>query len=228
MFITEIIQPEQYLLSATLYHGTPTKEGYLGIKEHGLEYRPDVVATKYQDHYSDMAPIEGGAYLSKEFGNAVRYSFMLAVSDEEYDDFRAREPNGYVFEFSGKDLTSVSPDEDELGNMVYDLVHAKSLPPKLQRIVDMLPNDIKAALNNDSDYMISTAGRWATNHFTHDTMRYLMRRYNNVVNYGNLRPHAVWVIPKPKEQFMKDRQGTFQTYNGYVNYAKRFGKRYEL
>jgi len=49
-----------------------------------------------------------------------------------------------------------------------------------------------------------------------------------VVNYGGIKPSAVWVIPKPNERFLRDRQGTFNTHNGYVNYAKKFGKKYDL
>jgi pyrimidine deaminase RibD-like protein len=55
-----------------------------------------------------------------------------------------------------------------------------------------------------------------------------MKRYHNVVNYGGIKPGAVWVIPKPNERFLRDRQGTFNTHNGYVNYAKRFGEKYDL
>lgn len=228
MIITEIVKPSQQLQSSILYHGTPTKAGYQGIIQQGLKVDPAVIAQKYKGQ-ENFAPLPG-VYLTKEFGNAVRYSFMSNVPDEQYADYNKQEPNGYVFEFSGQELSGVTPDEDELGNFVKKLAITKNLPPKLSRISAAIPAQIKTALQqpNVSFETIAMAGKWVVNLLNDATIQYLMKQYGNVVNYGGIKPSAVWIIPKPNERFLRDRQGTFNTHNGYINYAKRFGKRVEL
>jgi len=168
--------------------------------------------------------------MTKEFGNAVRYSFMSEVPDEKYSDYIKQEPYGYVFEFSGKNLTSVTPDEDELGSFLQKLVKTKNLPPNLARIVQTIPQQLRVKLQQpEIDFQTTAiAGKWVVNNISDATMQHLLKRYHNVVNYASINPVAVWVIPKPNERFLRDPQGTFNTYKGYVNYAKRFGKRHDL
>lgn len=228
LLLTEIAQPTKELKSSTLYHGTPKKSGYQGILDHGLKFDSDLVAQKYKGQ-ENFAPMHG-VYLTKEFGNAVRYSFMSEVSDEQYQEYVNKEPLGYVFEFSGEDLSEVSPDEDELGGFLEKLVKTKNLTPNFKKLVDSIPQEIKTKLEQPEPSFESyaIAGKWAVNKLSDPTMQYLMKRYSNVVNYGTIKPNAVWIIPKPKERFLRDRQGTFNTFDGYLNHAKKYGKRHTL
>jgi len=228
MRIDEVIQPSQQLQSSVLYHGTPAKAGYQGIASQGLKVDPEIIAQKYKGQ-ENFAPLPG-VYMTKEFGNAVRYSFMSNVPNEQYAEYLKQEPYGYVFEFSGKDLTSVTPDEDELGGFLKQLVNSKNLQPNLLRIVQSVPKELRIKLQQpEVDFeTVAIAGKWVVNNIRDATMQYLMKRYRNVVNYGGIKPSAVWVIPKPNERFLRDRQGTFNTHNGYINYAKRFGNRQPL
>ena len=226
--VAEAVVPDQKLQSSVLYHGTPTKAGYQGISSQGLKIDPELIAQKYKGQ-ENFAPLPG-VYMTKEFGNAVRYSFMSNVPDEQYAEYIKQEPNGYVFEFSGKNLATVTPDEDELGGLLRQLVNTKNLQPNLLKIVQAVPEELRVKLQRPNvDFeTIAIAGKWLVNKISDSTIQYLMKRYHNVVNYGGIKPSAVWVIPKPNERFLRDRQGTFNTHNGYVNYAKKFGKKYNL
>lgn len=228
MRIDEIVTPTQELQQSVLYHGTPTKTGYQGIANQGLRVDPELIAQKYKGQET-FAPLPG-VYLTKNFGNAVRYSFMSQVPDEQYAAYIKQEPMGYVFEFSGQDLAGVTPDEDELGNFLKQLVTAKTVPPALASIVQSVPEQLKVALQQPqvSFETIAAAGKWAVNKLSAATIQYLMRRYENVVNYGAIKPVAVWEIPKPAERFLRDKQGTFNTMGGYIDYAKKHAKRYKL
>ena len=228
MRIDEIVTPTQQLQQSVLYHGTATKAGYQGIASQGLKVDPELIAQKYKGQET-FAPLPG-VYLTKDFGNAVRYSFMSQVPDEQYAEYIKQEPMGYVFEFAGKDLTGVTPDEDELGNFLKQLVRSKNLPTALANIVQSVPEQLKTALQQPqvSFETIAVAGKWAVDKLSDATIQYLMKRYENVVNYGTIKPVAVWVIPKPAERFLKDRQGTLNTMSGYINYAKRHATRYKL
>lgn len=226
--VAEAVIPSEQIKSSILYHGTPTKAGYDGIAREGLKVNPELIAQKYKGQ-EDFAPLPG-VYMTKEFGNAVRYSFMSEVSDEQYADYIKQEPYGYVFEFSGKNLSTVTPDEDELGSFLEKLVKTKNLPPKLLGIVQSIPQQLRIKLQqSEIDFQTTAvAGKWVVNNISDATMQHLLKKYHNVVNYDSMKPIAVWVIPKPNQRFLRDRQGTFNTYNGYLNYAKRFGKRYDL
>jgi len=226
--VVEAVIPSEQLKSSILYHGTPTKAGYDGIAREGLKVNPELIAQKYKGQ-EDFSPLPG-VYMTKEFGNAVRYSFMSEVSDEQYADYIKQEPYGYVFEFSGKNLSTVTPDEDELGSFLEKLVKTKNLPPNLLGIVQSIPQQLRIKLQqSEIDFQTTAvAGKWVVNNISDATMQYLLKKYHNVVNYSSMKPIAVWVIPKPNQRFLRDRQGTFNTHNGYNNYAKRFGKRYIL
>ncbi len=226
--VAEAVAPDQQLQSSVLYHGTPTTAGYQGIANQGLKIDPKLIAQKYQGQ-ENFAPLPG-VYMTKEFGNAVRYSFMSNVPDEQYAEYIKQEPNGYVFEFLGKDLTTVSPDEDELGDLLKRLVNTKNLQPNLSKIVQAVPEELRVKLQqpNVSFETIAVAGKWLVDRISDSTIQYLMKRYHNVVNYSGIKPSAVWVIPKPNERFLRDRQGTNNTHNGYFNYANKFGKKYDL
>ncbi len=225
MKLNEIVAPTADLQLAILYHGTPTRAGYEGILRQGLKFDPAAAAQKYQGQEA-FAPLPG-VYLTKDFGNAVRYSFMSQVPDENYAAYIKTEPTGYVFEFSGQGLSSVSPDEDELGRLIEKLVKIKDLPANLSQLIQTIPQNLRNQLQQDQVNFetVAVAGKWATSKLSSATIQYLLKRYANVVSYGAIKPSAVWIIPKPTERFLRDRQGTFDTFNGYTNYAKRFGKR---
>ena len=77
-------------LNGVIYHGTPTKQGYLGILKNGLQ--PNKVDPNKYKNSKNFTPIKNGVYLTKEFGNAVRYSFMSNGSDDEYIDYLTFKP----------------------------------------------------------------------------------------------------------------------------------------
>jgi hypothetical protein len=109
---------------------------------------------------------------------------------------------------------------------------AKRIPGFLQIITNDVPPDLQQKINQspDSFEVFALVGKWLIRNkkLSPAVLQYLAKSTSNVVNYGVIRPTAVWVIPKPSEQFLRDRQGTFNTCNGYTAYAKRFGKKTQL
>lgn len=201
--------------TTTLYHGTSSLASYQGIVKNGLSYTP---SDNYEGHET-FKPLEG-AYLTKEFGNGVRYSFM--------GNRTSNEPNGYVLEFSSSDLSGTTPDEDELGSAFEKLVQKGNLPSFIKAIVDELPPQISSRMGGGEFEVFALLGKWLIRHnkLSKQVMDYLSKNSLNVVNYGVIHPIAVWVIPKPNEEFLRDRAGTFNTFGGYASYGKRYGKRF--
>ena len=221
--------PTDELRSSKLYHGTPSKHAAEQIKQHGLKYDDAVIANKYKDE-PNFAPIKDGVYLTKELGNAIRYSFM-AHGANSYEASIKSEPYGYVFEFSGEDLSTVTPDEDELGHFVVSMVNHKNLKPALSAIVARIPKELrrKIEFSPDSFETVALAGKWLVNAgMSKRVVQYLMKNKDNVVNYGTMKPRAVFIIKKPDDQFLRDKHGTFNSFDGYIKWGKEHSKRVEL
>jgi len=223
---------ESYLTtdSSALFHGTPTKEFAQGILKEGLKYNEALVAKKYQGE-ENFEPLKG-VYLSRDFGNAVRYSFM-PQNVESYSEEVKQHPNGYVFEFSVSDLSQTTPDEDELGMALEKIYKSSSKPEFFTKAFEKLPMDLKNRLNDSSVNFETYAliGKFFINNnlLSNQVLKYLSRFNKNLVNYGTIFPKAYWIVPKPlTSPHLKDRQGTFNTFGGYANYAKQKGKRIEL
>ena len=97
-------------------------------------------------------------------------------------------------------------------------------------LIQGIPENLKSQLSHPdvSFETIAVAGKWLVSKLKPQTLQYLMQKYINVVNYGIMKPVAVWKIPKPEQRFLRDRQGTFDTLNGYINWANRYGKKQPL
>lgn len=240
MKISEIIQPDKSLRAATLYHGTSTKDAAESIKRNGLKSQPQILQQKYSGHES-MIPIAGGIYLTRDFGNAVRYSFMSEVKDEQYLQFVKSEPYGYVFEVDGSQLTGVTPDEDQYGNILHQIVLRNPTTPQLSALLSRIPTHLRSTLQQKSiDYpTVALAGKWFIHNSSPSLQAYALNRYSNVVNFGTMMPTAVWTIPKPDRRHLQDRgwrrdgtgkpvPGSYDTMRAYAVYGKRWGSRQTL
>jgi len=210
-----------------IFHGTPTKKFAQGILKEGLKYDETFVAKKYHGE-ENFKPLKG-TYLSKDFGNAVRYAFM-PQNIVNYSEEIKQHPDGYVFEFSTSDLSQTTPDEDELGASLERVYKSSNKPEFIVKIFQELPPDLKSRLDNPSVNFETYAliGKYFLNKnlLNSDIIKYLSRFNKNLVNYGTIYPKAHWIIPKPlNSPHLKDRQGTNNTFGGYENYAKREGKR---
>ena len=106
MKIFEIVAPttQQY---DTWYHGSPSKKGAELNMKNGLAYDDKWVEQKYKTE-PEFAPMKDGVYITKDLGQAYRYTLMGKHPDK----------TGYIFKFPGSHLQSISNDEDEMGNYI--------------------------------------------------------------------------------------------------------------
>jgi hypothetical protein len=105
------VAPDARLRGLKLYHGTPTTRQADGILKHGLH--PD-----QQTNYThQLRPTAGHVYLSTDPYYAIKYALgenARRRSASEYADRFC-----YVFVFSGRDLTHIVPDEDSIGDFLW-------------------------------------------------------------------------------------------------------------
>jgi len=200
MKITEIVAPttQQY---DTWYHGTNSKQRANKIIANGIKYDSDWVEQKYKME-PEFAPMKDGVYITKDLGNAYRYSIM-GTHPDSYD--YSSDPDGYIFKFAGSDLQSISNDEDEIGKYIVDNLNNY---PELQGKIT--PEIIKGANdkseNSNAFKWIAMAGKIALQNLSKDKIDTLLNTLDsiNLVHYGVLNPFAMIVTPRiNEEQFKK-------------------------
>ena len=225
MKITEIVEPttQQY---DTWYHGTNSKQRANQIIANGIKYDGDWVEKKYKME-PEFAPMKDGVYITKDLGNAYRYSIM-GTHPDSYD--YSSDPDGYIFKFAGSDLQSISNDEDEIGKYIVDNLNNY---PELQGKIT--PEIIKGANdkseNSNAFKWIAMAGKIALRNLSKDKIGTLLNTLDtkNLVHYGTLHPVAVITTPKiGEEEFDKLLTGKVTTFKPLADYVAKYGKERKL
>ena len=107
--------PRQSDLAQVYYHGTPKEENAKSIMANGIN-APDLSTRS-----GYLKPVEGKVYITPKISYASIYAIGgdIAGSDasrmiENYGQY------GYVFVIDGQQLKDIQPDEDSVGEMVYN------------------------------------------------------------------------------------------------------------
>jgi hypothetical protein len=225
MKIFEIVAPttQQY---DTWYHGTNSKKRADQIIANGIKYDGDWVEKKYKME-PEFAPMKDGVYITKDLGNAYRYSIM-GTHPDSYD--YSSDPNGYIFKFAGSDLQSISNDEDEIGKYIVDnLNNYPELQGKITPEIIKGAND-KSKTSNAFKY-IAMAGKIALQNLSKDKIDTLLNTLDsiNLVHYGVLNPFAVIVTPRiNEEQFKKLVGKKVNSFKTLTDFVIRNGKETKL
>lgn len=128
--LLEMAQPSETVRGKTYWHGTDTLKAAESIMKNGLD--PAHTDTKYGDAQPLGRPVKDHVYLTSKLDYAVIYALggdMVGTmkdhphSDAEMKIYR-KDPYGYVFEFDGKDLVDVQPDEDSVGELLGNYARA--------------------------------------------------------------------------------------------------------
>ncbi len=105
----------------TYYHGTSGENGEKIIKE-GIK-APEIVGK------TRLSPVKGKQYITTDLGYAIIYAIRGDIFGTSYknnsNDF------GYVFEIPGKNIEDIRPDEDSVGEIIYNELKSKKRNDKL-------------------------------------------------------------------------------------------------
>jgi hypothetical protein len=213
MKIFEIVAPttQQY---DTWYHGTPSKKGAELIMKNGLAYDDKWVEQKYKTE-PEFAPMKDGVYITKDLGQAYRYTLMGKHPDK----------TGYIFKFPGSHLQSISNDEDEMGN--YIVKNLEQYPELNGKISNQI---IKGAMEGEYKEC-AMAGKIALQYLSKDKIDTLLNTLDsiNLVHYGKLQPISVIEVPKiGKEEFEKLLTDKVTTFKPLADYVTKYGKERKL
>lgn len=103
--ICEMSKPTSVITNKTYYHGTNAIDKAKSIMKHGISFGKAL--SIYTGH---EAPVEGKVYITPNLDIALGYATRTGGDSV----------HGYLFVIDGSELTSVEPDEDDVGILIVD------------------------------------------------------------------------------------------------------------
>lgn len=108
--------PRQADIVKIYYHGTPKIDSGESILINGIK-PPDLQNRKKQM----TTPVEGKVYLTPHIDYAIIYCIGANMAGHSLPEKWINEnPFGYLFIIDGKSLIDIQPDEDSVGEMIYN------------------------------------------------------------------------------------------------------------
>jgi hypothetical protein len=122
---TSMAMPREVDFNKTYYHGTSKEENAKSILQNGIQ-PPDLTLKKKHK----LTPEKGKVYITPALDYALIYAlgYNMAGQDisDQYDVKEKKEIYGYIFVIDGKQLKDIQPDEDGVGEILYDYVAMKN------------------------------------------------------------------------------------------------------
>lgn len=207
--------PARLYTEEVFYHGTPTKEKAYKIVAGGIQPGCHVDATA-------LTPAEGVVYVTKDLAYAVIYALGGALLGYETPDNLVREYGryGYVFAIPGDQIGVVDPDEDSIGEMIYN-----KEPPWLREIAEDVLQGVETAfpgdyyegqgylllnLVDDGEYAAwAEAGKILIRHLSEDEVIDLIEAGAHIAHHGSLCPSEAWRIDRRRSQELSEDASNF-------------------
>ena len=122
---TSMAMPREVDLAKTYYHGTSKEENAKNILQNGIQ-PPDLTLKKKHK----LTPVKGKVYITPALDYALIYALganMIGQDMSKDSDITVKkEFYGYIFVIDGKQLKDIQPDEDGVGEILYDYIAAKN------------------------------------------------------------------------------------------------------
>lgn len=193
-----------------VYHGTPFLDAASKIKEQGL--RSNSKKRVGGDDKGYFKPLGKRNYITKEKWNATRYSFMKPNSYRgHWESFIKEEPFGFVFEFevSKSDLL---PDEDEIGNIVYNFLKNKK-HSYIEKYINDINSKLLSEVKKGSFKAYAAVGKIIEPKLSHDDLIKVIDDSSSFSIEKNIKPTRCFKIQKPDNQFFKTPEEYFEYFS---------------
>lgn len=204
-YISEMAVPRQEDLSKTYYHGTSTEKAIDGIIKNGIN-PPDLTFKPK----NNLTPVEGKVYITPE----LRYAIIYAIGGDMlgskwYDpEFKRNEQYGYLVVIDGNQLKDIQPDEDGLGELLYD----KKAPNWLQKLaqLNLAPSTLNKISQGEYSYF-AKAGKVLVKKMSDQQKLEIISLGTHIAHTGNIQYKEIWKFDKLKtEQLEKDGSNFFK------------------
>lgn len=200
--------PSENLRNMILYHGTIGTPNAKLIMKQGLKGQET-------QGLSLMSPVANRAYLSQDLRYAIIYAIggdmlghEMRIAKEDKD------PYGYVFLVKGENIEDIQPDEDSVGEFLYNILRKSDLSHEERTIRDFLmlavsPVQLKRIKEGEYAYFAS-GGKRALKSMPDWMKHYLIdNAKSHVAATGKLMPSEVWRIDRRKTINLKKDGSNF-------------------
>ena len=211
-------KPPKKLRSQKFYHGTKKASSAERIWKDGI--LPDLSETPKTNV---SRPVAGRVYLTQKLSEAIPYMLGGAFAGSEFPrEFMRGEPFGFMFVVNGSDLSDIQPDEDQVGQAVYDKAF-----PWLERYLDILRLKLPEIDSEDEDvvdYRFQSlleqvnageyvawirAGHYLLPHLNNKEKLDVIKKYGNIANEGKIMPVEMWRFRKDYSPDLKHDGSNF-------------------
>ena len=177
----------------TFYHGTYDRNGGDGadiaskIALHGIQ-PPDLSGVK--DH--GLRPVVGKTYATPDIGYAQMYAIGGNMAGST--SWKPKHSHGYIFQFSGKQLNDVQPDEDEVGEL-----YSKGSEPIINRLAHHATEPQRRRAKDGEYEFWAKFGKRVIPKMSEQEKLHIIKKHNtHIANEGPITPERVFRIATDK------------------------------
>lgn len=135
-FLDEMAAPRDSERAKTYYHGTSSEKAGESILKNGIE--PGDIALperKTGKKGPNLDPVKGKVYITPDLAYAQMYVIGGDMAGSSWKP--KNQEYGYLFEIDGKELQDIQPDEDSVGEMIWNAYRGDKYRAELQWLVNL-------------------------------------------------------------------------------------------
>lgn len=187
--------PQDLLNGRPLYHGTSTEAAAQQIISTGELVQPKAG----QDaKYGSLKPVEGAVYITPRIDYAVIYALGGVYAGKEPFSGMLRsgkDPYAYLFQVDPSSVHDVQPDEDSIGEMIWD----NKFPWLTALAQKRWPKWYEAAKRGEYIYW-ARLGKAMQKHLTDAQKLELIAAGAHIAHNGALKVASGWRLPKARSK----------------------------
>jgi len=216
--ILEMAKPRDADLSKIYYHGTSTDKSAEGILKNGISV-PDLTLRR-----GLLRPMEGKVYITPNIKYAYIYGLGANMIGHDYPKkIKVGEENIWIFSIDGNQLNDIEPDEDSVGEILYDVLNDKI---EIGWLKDLAYYELDDEVYDDEEIDMSLLdavkfgeyGAWAVagkllNAEMSDMQKLdLIDMGTHIAHHGNLQIKNAFKLHKSKNKLIKTNASNFFDY----------------
>jgi hypothetical protein len=203
-FIAEMAAPRLEDKAKVYYHGTSKEVSISGIMKHGIN-PPDLTLTKKHN----LTPVEGKVYITPDLRYAIIYCIGGDMLGSKWYDpeFKRNERYGYLVVIDGNNIKDIQPDEDGIGELIYN----KKAPSWLMNLANrkLTTTTLRRMADGEYEYF-AKAGKILVQLMTDEQKLEIISLGTHIAHTGNIGYKEIWKFDKAKtEQLEKDGSNFF-------------------
>ena len=206
----EMAAPTLSQLSKTYYHGTSKQAAGESILRNGIE-PGDIAWVRKDIKGPSLLPVKGKVYITPDLSYAQMYTIGGDMAGTGWKP--KTEQYGYMFQIDGADLSDIDPDEDSVGEMIWNQLcspkNIKILQTLVRKAETLLTVKQFAKLKDGEYVMFAHAGKKIIPTMTDAEKLEIIDLGAHVAHTGKLFPSAAWKINLNRISELKRDASTF-------------------